>query len=414
MASFNLTAEDCSPLLSYYPPGAWLDASSNDTFLSAYSGSSFHSTNTSGATVTVTFNGTGITFLGGHRPNYGTYLISVDGQTVANESSAGPDIFQQVLGSAYELSNGQHTAILTSSSDLTIDIDAVYIQTEIGESGSQLSRSMIDDSNSSFVYSSGWDVNEKDYFLNNTLHYTSTAGANASISFSGDAFALYGTVSEDHANVSLSIDGKSVNVLAGAPTVSTLHTEVLLYYAQGLGSNQHTLTVSADPHSSATPFIDIDALVVYSTTGTNTGSSSQSSVSNSPSSQPDSTFSGKLTKSAVIGVVLGTIFGLLLLAGIVALLLRWRYRQGSRSRKTSAQSPSMLEAGNKGPTAQRLSQNSMSSFYIGPPPESLSRSGSVESFSSSAFINTTNAVQPVPVSQTIPTRPEQQPPPLGL
>ncbi|KAF9070098.1 hypothetical protein BDP27DRAFT_1447191 [Rhodocollybia butyracea] len=289
MASFNLTAEDCSPLLSYYPPGAWLDASSNDTFLSAYSGSSFHSTNTSGATVTVTFNGTGITFLGGHRPNYGTYLISVDGQTVANESSAGPDIFQQVLGSAYELSNGQHTAILTSSSDLTIDIDAVYIQTEIGESGSvvlsihdilkylsvpyssQLSRSMIDDSNSSFVYSSGWDVNEKDYFLNNTLHYTSTAGANASISFSGDAFALYGTVSEDHANVSLSIDGKSVNVLAGAPTVSTLHTEVLLYYAQGLGSNQHTLTVSADPHSSATPFIDIDALVVYSTTGTNTG-----------------------------------------------------------------------------------------------------------------------------------------------
>jgi len=403
MASFNLTVEDGSPLLSYSPPGAWSDSPSNDTFLSSYSGSSYHTTSVQGATATVTFNGTGITFLGGHRPNYGTYIISVDGRTIANESSAGQDIFKQVLGSAYGLSNGKHTAVLMSSSASPIDIDVVDIQTEIGESGSQLAQFMVDDSNSSFIYSplSEWHVNEKDYFINNTLHYTSTAGASAAVTFSGEAIALYGTVSQDHANIVLSLDGKNFTFGAGATpstAVSTLHPEILLYYAQDLGSGQHSLIVSADPQSATGPFIDVDAIVVYSTSGSN----SQSSTSSTPSSQPDATFSGKLSKSTVIGVVVGTVLGVLILSIIVTLLLRWRYQRLEKREATPAKNPSVLEAGNQGLTLPRpISQNSNSSFYSGPqPPEGYvinSPTASIESFSSSAPINARNAV---PISLT--------------
>lgn len=49
------------------------------------------------------------------------------------------------------------------------------------------------------------------------------------------------------------------------------------YYALGLSSNQHNLTVYADPSTNTGPFIDVDAVFVYSTGG----SSNQTSPSSS-------------------------------------------------------------------------------------------------------------------------------------
>ncbi|KAE9411216.1 hypothetical protein BT96DRAFT_982989 [Gymnopus androsaceus JB14] len=256
MASFNLTVEDSSPLISYLPAGAW-----------SYSGSSYHITSTQGATATIAFNGTGLTIFGGHRTNYGTYQISVDGKVVASESSAGQNTVLQVMGTASGLSNGQHTAILTSSSASPIDIDYVSIETEIGEPGYVLQQTIAD---ASFVYTpqSEWSINDQDMFIDNTLHYTQSAGASASVTFSGEAVALYGTVSEDHADIRLLLDGESVTFGAGANGLaSTLHTKILLYYALGLSSNQHNLTVYADPSTNTGPFIDVDAVFVYSTWG---------------------------------------------------------------------------------------------------------------------------------------------------
>jgi hypothetical protein len=440
MASFNLTVEDCSPLISYSPTGAWADSSSNDTLLSSYSGSSYHSTSTPGAAANITFNGTGIAIFGGHRQNYGTYQISVDGQNIANASSAGQDAFQQVMGSASGLSYGQHTAILTSSSSFPIDIDFIDIQTQIGEPGSQLSKSTIDDTNSSFIYSpaSEWSVNDQSYFINNTLHYTSSAGASASVTFSGEAVALYGTVSQDHADIQLTLDGKSLTFGAGANGfVSTLHSEVLLYYAQGLeGSDQHTLSISADPQSGTGPFIDVDAVVVYSTSS---GSSNGPSSSATPSSQGNSASSNKLPAGTIAGATVGGVLGLLLLLIALFFSLRWlRRRRQTRSQNDMQtpltptlpiQNPDMLEAGlSNGFKAvpPRLSQNSIASFYSGPETDErylarYSRTPSAtESFASTAPINATatNATatnsRDRSVDSNTPTRPNLRPPPLAL
>lgn len=47
------------------------------------------------------------------------------------------------------------------------------------------------------------------------------------MTFSGEAVALYGTVSEDHADIRLLLDGESVTFGAGANGLaSTLHTKV--------------------------------------------------------------------------------------------------------------------------------------------------------------------------------------------
>jgi hypothetical protein len=57
--------------------------------------------------------------------------------------------------------------------------------------------------------------------------YTQTPGASASLNFSGDAVAVYGTVSPDHANVQITLDGRSKTFTGGTGGfVSGLRTQV--------------------------------------------------------------------------------------------------------------------------------------------------------------------------------------------
>jgi hypothetical protein len=114
--------------------------------------SSLHTTSQTGATATITFNGTysslflplpplisaigtGISIFGGNRPNYGTYTFSIDGQTVANGNADSSDpLVNQLLGSQSGLTNGQHTAVLTNTGSTTfIDIDWIQLQTRMGQ-----------------------------------------------------------------------------------------------------------------------------------------------------------------------------------------------------------------------------------------------------------------------------------------
>lgn len=78
-------------------------------------------------------SGTGISIYGGHRPNYGAFTISVDGQTIASGDASSPTATaQQLLGSASGLTNGPHTAVLTNSGGSAIDIDFVDVQSQVG------------------------------------------------------------------------------------------------------------------------------------------------------------------------------------------------------------------------------------------------------------------------------------------
>lgn len=116
------------------------------------------------------------------------------------------------------------------------------------------------------------------------------------------------------------------------------------------------------------------------------------------------TSSGKLPTKTIVGIIVGSIFGFLLLLALLLLLLRWRRRGQAdlRSPLTPTlpiQNPDTLEAGlSTGLGGSRLSQNSMSSFYSGTPPEEGFMQGhsrdasTAESFSSMAPINASSAV----------------------
>jgi len=329
--AMNLTIDDSSPLILYGPSGAWQDASSNDTAGLSYFGNSLHSTTAPGATATINFNGTGISIYGGHRPEYGTYTLSVDGTTVASGTATGVGIeVQQVLGSASGLANGPHTAVLTSTG-VGMDIDAVNVNTQVGSVGSTTTSTLYDDSNPAVTYAGTWDTSNEPAYVNSTLHYTQAAGAAASLSFSGNAVAIYGTVSPDHANIQISVDGHSTLVNGGADYVSALHPQTLLYYANNLDSTQHMLIITNPGQQTGTgPFIDLDLIAVYSASSTNGDATPQPSVLANQTSASHSKANSGLPKGAMIGIIVGALGAIFVLLALVVLLFLRRRRRSQR------------------------------------------------------------------------------------
>ena len=133
--------------------------------------------------------GTGLSIFGGHRSNYGTYSISVDGQTISGGSSQSDDpSSRQLLGSASGLPYGNHTAVLTSTSGGPIDIDWVDFNARAGPPGyvnfvafytSLLTphrsvgvKKTFDDNDSTIVYqpsAADWQMNSNPAFFDETL-----------------------------------------------------------------------------------------------------------------------------------------------------------------------------------------------------------------------------------------------------
>ncbi|CAA7261734.1 unnamed protein product [Cyclocybe aegerita] len=389
MASFNITVEDSSPLSTYSPAGSWTDASSDDVLASSYSASSYHTTSTEGATATIIFTGTGLSIFGGLRPNYGTYSISVDGRTVSSGSARSNEAsFRQLLGAASGLPYGTHTAVITNSNGAPIDIDWVDFETQVGRSGDDIVRESLDDTDPSLVYSpsSSWELKSGSEFANNTLHFSRDPNASVSVNFSGDAIAVYGTVSPDHANIRMALDGDVQTVVGGSGgVISAVRPQILLYYHADLGPGQHTLTMSGESQTQTTtgPFIDLDFISVFSTAeslaptstptpGSRSPSGSAADSSAAPSSSAPPVSDGRSSTSLVVGAVLGVTAFVLVLA-VVGFLFIWRRRRLGRQSTTveksmsavspilpmQAEEPKVLEAGLTTPRNQ---------VFLFPPP----------------------------------------------
>lgn len=341
MASFNVSLEDSSPLISYSPAEAWTDSPENDPLVQSYSASSLHATSAQGATATITFNGTGIWFFGGRRPEYGSYTLSIDGQTTSNgDANAAVPVFDQLLAGASNLGAGMHTAVLTNTgSESGLDLDSVVFETAIGSSGQSISNQTIDDAQPQITFSSDWKANTGAEYMQNTLHFTQNGGATASMTFSGEAVAIYGTVSPDHSDFSVAIDGKTTTSGAGGGGLArVLHAQTLLYFASGLGHGQHNLLLTANPElagqQNTGAFMDVDAMRVYSATGGSNSNNAKANPSDSKSSSNNGSSSRHGLSSESIGIIAGAVAGALVLLGAVALILSFLVRRRIRRKRS--------------------------------------------------------------------------------
>jgi len=352
MASFSLVVEDCSPLISYSPVDAWVDTP-DDPLSTIYSGRSFHATTARGATLTFPFNGTGVRFFGGHRPDYGNFTLAVDGQVVQSGTARGDTATaRHLLAGATNLPDGPHTAVLTSTGG-GMDVDWIEMVPHIGASGEKISASVVDDTDSRFTYlpsDDAWRVTQGTAFTGGTVHFSSNPDAQASLKFNGDAIALYGTVSPGHSDIRVSIDGQEQPLTGRNNLTNGLHPQVLLFFGESLGDGEHTMVITGDSTSGAPPFVDIDSVSVFATVNGEGNGAIQSSRESS----------GRLS-GALIGGIVGGIVGFLILLGLILFLIRRNLRKnvvtskkkGSRGSDPGLplspelpmqQTPSMMEA----------------------------------------------------------------------
>ncbi|EKM54232.1 uncharacterized protein PHACADRAFT_210048 [Phanerochaete carnosa HHB-10118-sp] len=362
MASFNVSVPNSSPLIYY--TAAWLDTPVGDAYAANYTGRDFHATSISGATATFKFNGTGVWFYGALRPGYGNYSLSVDGNTVFNGSAAASSaVFDQFLGGSSQLGMGEHTAVLTNTGGGCVDLDSLVFETHVGAEDQQVASQTVDDTNPAITYlpsPSEWSVASNPFFSNGSVHFTNLDGADVALSFSGDAIALYGGVSFDHGDYTVTLDGQKQTLNGANGQARIYHSKSLLFFSTGFGSGTHSLGVST-----GNGFFDLDAVVIYQATGGKSGSYSTGgtamanpddlhvdvSDSNNVSPRGAAAHNQPMSKTGIAGIVTASLLGFIsILALLIFLVSRYRKRRAMKEQR-DGQSPVLpiqepdLEAG---------------------------------------------------------------------
>ncbi|TFC50494.1 right-handed parallel beta-helix repeat-containing protein [Cryobacterium shii] len=129
--------------------------------------------------------------------------------------------------------------------------------------------STLNDSAPAFSYSSGWTytTNPPSGYANGDAHYATSAGATATVAFTGVSVTLIGGTNSLHGRADVKVcDGSGSN--CGATTIvdsysPTTLTQQVLYTASGLPGGSHTLvvTVRSDSTGQGT-YTDIDLISV--------------------------------------------------------------------------------------------------------------------------------------------------------
>ncbi|KAH9935651.1 uncharacterized protein B0H18DRAFT_976693 [Fomitopsis serialis] len=257
------------------------------------------------------FNGTGVWLYGGLRSNYGSY----QGSAKSTQTQ-----LKHVLCGISGLQMGKHMVTLTNEGGGPSTLTALSFKR------GSVTTTKIDDASSNVKYgpkSTDWSLTNGTSYYDKTLHYSTTNGAYASLSFTGNAVAIYGTVDPQHANYTVTLDGAKSQQFK-ASNARIFHTQ---YFAQGLESKQHTITLTGSVGTNADQYFDLDSFAVYSATpnatsttsssgapsSTATMNSTNNSASNNGTVSANTSNGSSLSQGSLIGIIVGTIAALLLL-----------------------------------------------------------------------------------------------------
>ncbi|WP_232187174.1 LamG-like jellyroll fold domain-containing protein [Cohnella silvisoli] len=215
-----------------------------------------HATTANGDYFQFSFTGSGVDYITEKSGAQGKVDIFIDNvyQTTVDAYSSGWNA-QQTLYSITGLPQGTHTfkAVKQSGSYLIVDAMKVYYGSNV-----------IDDSSASIAYSGGTfsSSNQLANAINQTEHWTMTAGASAEYSFTGDSVKYFGSKNTDHGIVDIYIDGTPTTSVDTYGPTRQWHTE--LYAKTWPTSGPHKIKVVAKNQKNAASTsigFDLDAFV---------------------------------------------------------------------------------------------------------------------------------------------------------
>ena len=215
-----------------------------------------HYSTTAGSTASITFTGTGIDVLAPTDSGYGSATVSLDGTAEGTVSLGSTSVYdaQQVIYSVRGLSSGTHTLILTqASSGAYLEVDGFNTV----NSGAGVVSSLVNDTSSQIAYGGTWGYSSGrgagDF--DNDLHYTTTAGSTATITFTGTGIDVLAPTDSGYGTASVTLDGVSKGTVNQA-TSSGYVPQQTTYSVRGLSSGSHTLVFT---QSSSGSYFQIDA-----------------------------------------------------------------------------------------------------------------------------------------------------------
>jgi hypothetical protein len=203
-----------------------------------------------GASVEISFSGTGITWVGQQGPNFGIAYVSVDGQAVQQIDNYNPkNVFPDNVYTVTNLTSGSHTLWVEVTPFKSSNSTEVYQGVEqfnvIG--GGPITAAAIAPSwNGSVTRSGNWTCGEENPTdLSGGHCWSFTNGDSMSWTFSGSMVQVFGRPDEENGPFAVYMDGKyleTINGTFGTVDDDTLNGALMVVVA-GLGGGQHTITL---------------------------------------------------------------------------------------------------------------------------------------------------------------------------
>ncbi len=250
-----------APRRTTVPVGKYDDTDSNWTYSgtwSTYNGEGpYHNTShyslVPASDAQITFNGAKFTLTYVKAYNRGLIDVYVDGVKIATINAYKSSTAWQQTWTSPTFPAGEHTARFVHAGGGTyIDIDAI----EIFAGPSPVTAGIYDDDHASWTFSSGWSTYSGSGPYNSTLHFASTVGNEAQISFNGTQFILTYVKASNRGLIDIYVDGSLVDTVnAYSSTLAWRQTWTSPIYTLGV----HAVRIV---HAGGGTYIDVDAIEV--------------------------------------------------------------------------------------------------------------------------------------------------------
>jgi hypothetical protein len=199
-----------------------------------------------GATVTYTFTGTAVSWIGLQCSICGIATVSIDGGDATSVDTAGPaapgspGLTSEAVFTSPPLAPGSHTIVITVTGTTTSSGAHIVVDAFDVTGGSAGAATRIEDTNPAVSYTGAWIHGTDPRASGGTFAEAETAGALATLSFTGTQVRLLGVRNSNNGMARVSIDGVFMDEV---DTYGPSLEMAVLFTATGLHNGGHSMTV---------------------------------------------------------------------------------------------------------------------------------------------------------------------------
>jgi hypothetical protein len=230
-------------------------------------------TNAKGATATLSFTGTGVTWIGILDPYSGLAQVYLDGTPNTVDTYGVNTLYQQPLFSVHGLASGTHTLSIQvlhqrdgETSGSWIWINAFNIENGSGiVGGVSAPTGRVEQNNPAITYSGNWYLNTNPVMSGGTAALATDANSSATVTFTGTGISWVGYQDQWSGIANVYVDGTLQSPSADT-FVASEKIQAPAFSVRGLNPGTHTLMIvvtGTHDASSAGSWIWIDAFDVF-------------------------------------------------------------------------------------------------------------------------------------------------------